>query len=597
MSNNFELPIYYIRNKKNIAINIKEDLEFFKINDKPDDKMNDTPDDKMNDTPDDKMNDTPDDKMNDTPDDRISLLSKIFNPTSKIGKNNLTKQFEYFTNNKSFLKQSQHIFAKMKTDDNLKNKIKKYDDFYDLWHNIRNDDKFADRYYYVDIDFFKFLNNNSLFLQILSLYNLLSPVLSLCIPIIMLILPFFMLKFSGVSITMTTYIEVLKNIFSKHALGHVKNIFENVSLEKKFYALISIGFYLFSIYQNSLVCYRFYQNFKQIHTDLFLLSDYLDTTISNMCDYSELIKPYSTYSKFLNILQANKEKMITLKNKLDKISKFNISGKKCNEIGYVMKYFYEIHINEEIKQIIDYSFGFNGYLENLQGLYVLYKNKTIKKCKFGKQLKFEKINNPYLLDKNPIQNDIVFDNNIIITGPNASGKTTILKSILFNILISQSYGCGFYLNATMPLYNNIHCYLNIPDTSGRDSLFQAEARRCKEIIDSFKQNEKHFCIFDELFSGTNPNEACCSSFGFINYMLHKQVDFILTTHLHELCYKLNDRIKNLKMEVIETENFTFNYVYKIKKGISSIKGGIKVLKDLNYPVEIIEDSISFRSNY
>ena len=54
---------------------------------------------------------------------------------------------------------------------------------------------------------------------------------------------------------------------------------------------------------------------------------------------------------------------------------------------------------------------------------------------------------------------------MIITGPNASGKTTILKSSLINILFSQQFGCGFYDSAKIKPFNNIHCYLNIPDTS------------------------------------------------------------------------------------------------------------------------------------
>jgi energy-coupling factor transporter ATP-binding protein EcfA2 len=406
-----------------------------------------------------------------------------------------------------------------------------------------------------------------------------------------------MLKFSGVKITLTSYIEVLQKIFSRHALGNIGNIMKEVSWEKRFYALISIGFYLFSIYQNSLVCYRFYQNFKQIHDDLFLLIDYLNITLRNMDEYSKLIYKHNTYTPFLNCLQEYKHKLESLLVNLNKINKFTFSHKKLNEIGYVMKYYYEIHINEDIKDIIEYSFGFNAYMEHLQGIEHLYREKLIKKCKFGRKLKFKNIYNAYLLDKTPTKNNISFDKNIIVTGPNASGKTTILKSILFNLIFSQSYGFGFYDSATIPLYNKIHCYLNIPDTSGRDSLFQAEARRCKEIIDSFKNNEKHFCIFDELFSGTNPNEACSSSYGFIKYMLNKKVDFILTTHLHELCLQLNDNILNLNMEVLEQDNFSFKYSYQIKNGISSIKGGIKVLKDLNYPNEIIQDSILFRSNY
>ena len=565
MSSNFELPIYYLENKQKIDENIKEDLEFNKINE--------------------------------TKEDRPNLLEKIYTPNSKIGKIYLSKQGEYFTNNKLFLKQTQDMISKLKKNEHQIFVSQKYDDFYDLWNKIRNDENFIDRYYYCDVNFFKFLNHNSFFLQLLSLYNLFSPVLSLCIPILMLIVPFFMLKFSGVKITLTSYIEVLQKIFSRHALGNIGNIMKEVSWEKRFYALISIGFYLFSIYQNSLVCYRFYQNFKQIHDDLFLLTDYLNITLRNMDEYSKLIYKYNTYSPFLNCLQEYKHKLESLLDKLNKINKFTFSHKKLNEIGYVMKYYYEIHINEDIKDMVEYSFGFNAYMEHLQGIEQLHREKLIKKCKFGRKLKFKNIYNAYLLDKTPTKNNISFDKNIIVTGPNASGKTTILKSILFNLIFSQSYGFGFYDSATIPLYNKIHCYLNIPDTSGRDSLFQAEARRCKEIIDSFKNNEKHFCIFDELFSGTNPNEACSSSYGFIKYMLNKKVDFILTTHLHELCLQLNDNILNLNMEVLEQDNFSFKYSYQIKNGISSIKGGIKVLKDLNYPNEIIQDSILFRSNY
>jgi len=565
MSSNFELPIYYLENKQKIDENIKEDLEFKKINK--------------------------------TKEDRPNLLEKIYTPNSKIGKIYLSKQGEYFTNNKLFLKQTQEMISKIKANQHQNFVSQKYDDFYDLWNKIRNDENFIDRYYYCDVNFFKFLNHNSFFLQLLSLYNLFSPVLSLCIPILMLIVPFFMLKFSGVKITLTSYIEVLQKIFSRHALGNIGNIMKEVSWEKRFYALISIGFYLFSIYQNSLVCYRFYQNFKQIHDDLFLLIDYLNITLRNMDEYSKLIYKHNTYTPFLNCLQQYKHKLESLLVNLNKINKFTFSHKKLNEIGYVMKYYYEIHINEDIKDIIEYSFGFNAYMEHLQGIEHLYREKLIKKCKFGRKLKFKNIYNAYLLDKTPTKNNISFDKNIIVTGPNASGKTTILKSILFNLIFSQSYGFGFYDSATIPLYNKIHCYLNIPDTSGRDSLFQAEARRCKEIIDSFKNNEKHFCIFDELFSGTNPNEACSSSYGFIKYMLNKKVDFILTTHLHELCLQLNDNILNLNMEVLEQDNFSFKYSYQIKNGISSIKGGIKVLKDLNYPNEIIQDSILFRSNY
>ena len=181
---------------------------------------------------------------------------------------------------------------------------------------------------------------------------------------------------------------------------------------------------------------------------------------------------------------------------------------------------------------------------------------------------------------------------MIITGPNAAGKTTLLKTTLINIIFNQQFACGFYDSASLKLYNYIHCYINIPDTSGRDSLFQAEARRCKEILDKINHNskdKKHFCVFDELYSGTNPYEAIGSAFSFIQYLnKFDNLNLILTTHYTDLCYKLNDEknIENYNMKIIENNN-KFKYTYKLIKGISKIKGGTKVLNDLNYPNSIV----------
>jgi len=145
-------------------------------------------------------------------------------------------------------------------------------------------------------------------------------------------------------------------------------------------------------------------------------------------------------------------------------------------------------------------------------------------------------------------------------------------------------------------YNKLHCYLNIPDTSGRDSLFQAEARRCKEIIDVIdnNQNDTHFCIFDELYSGTNPDEAVNSARSFMDYIVkNNNVTCMLTTHYVKLCKKLskNDKIMNYNMKTIKKKNKKLKYTYQIQNGISKIKGGFNVLIDMNYPQEIINNDL------
>ena len=98
-------------------------------------------------------------------------------------------------------------------------------------------------------------------------------------------------------------------------------------------------------------------------------------------------------------------------------------------------------------------------------------------------------------------------------------------------------------------------------------------------------------MFDELYSGTNPTEASKAGYAFLEYLQQfKNVNFILTTHYLSICkkFKNSKTIQNYKMVVDINTDGTFNYTYKIKKGISNIKGGIRVLKDMNYPDHIIK---------
>ena len=193
--------------------------------------------------------------------------------------------------------------------------------------------------------------------------------------------------------------------------------------------------------------------------------------------------------------------------------------------------------------------------------------------------------------------------NMVITGPNASGKTTFLKTTMLNIIFTQQLGCGFYSECYLKPYTHLHSYLNIPDTSGRDSLFQAESRRCKEIIDKVilsKRTERQFCIFDELYSGTNPMEATKSAYAFLKWLSQREnVDFILTTHYVDICAKFKEqknRITNWKMDAIEDASGDIQYTYRLVKGISKIQGAIKVLREMKYPEEILQEIMDYKQS-
>jgi DNA mismatch repair ATPase MutS len=415
---------------------------------------------------------------------------------------------------------------------------------------------------------------------------------------------------------MQEYIDILKIVISQHAIGKLFTHFGSVSFQEKIYLVVSAGFYVFSIYQNILVCYRFNDNMKKIHRYFDDFKQYLNYSIESMKNYKKYSQDLTNHShiEFNNTLNDKMLLLIELKSKLDAISGFKYDIKKLSEIGNILKTFYEIYDDKNYEDAFMYSFGFNGYIDCIVGLQenikedkinfahftnddINIKDKSNTKNKNKNKNMFKNSYYACLKDKKHVKNTIKLNKNIIISGPNASGKTTIIKSTLINIIVTQQFGCGFYDSGLLKPYDHIHCYLNIPDTSGRDSLFQAEARRCKEIIDivdeDLKHSETHFCAFDELYSGTNPEEASISAIAFMKYIIkNKNVNSILTTHFIDVCKKLDKdkRIENNFMETNKKDNKLL-YLYELKKGISKVKGGINVLYEMNYPSEIIENTI------
>ena len=534
-----------------------------------------------------------------------TIYSFYFDNDNDVSKK-LTEQIStYYTTDIHFLKDTQKLIKEYVSPDvSYTDLSPNYKNIIDIWNELKIDYGFREKYYYLDWEMIEFLNNSEIFLQFMSIYNLFSPVFSLLVPIIILIIPFFILKMKGLPITINEYIDVLKIVAQSNAIGKLLTVnFSQTSLQDKIYILVSVAFYLFSIYQNAMVCIRFNENMKTIHSHFREIQSYLKLTLHSMDNYLKYAENLTTHNTFNNILKEKKHILEKIYNKIQNISEYSLYNiGKITEIGKVLKYFYELHTDSLYDDAIMYSIGFNGYIDCLKGLQ---KNIVERKICFAKFIKNNKnnkkgkFNNSYyasLKNENPVKNTIKFNKNKIITGPNASGKTTILKSTLINIIFTQQFGCGFYESATFYPFKHIHCYLNIPDTSGRDSLFQAEARRCKEIIDIINENkrERHFCVLDELFSGTNPEEAETSATAFMLYLQkYKNVTSLLTTHFVKVCKKLDkiEGIENFKMETQKNGN-RIKYTYKLEKGISEVKGGINVLTEMNYPKEIIDNTIN-----
>ena len=526
-----------------------------------------------------------------------TMYHYMFNPSNEFANYTMYLWEKQITNDVNYLNDTKTIISKMGTYDNSQcNYSLDCDKFKNVWKSIKLDNRFLEKYNFMDWEMLKSCNESSSFLQILSFIHVISPIISFVLPVLFLIFPFIILKVQGVPIDVNTYVTTLKGIAQNHFIGKAISGFQSISWDKLVYIMFLLGMYVFQIYQNIILCKRFYKNSIIMNNNLMELKNYVNYTIKSFESFHSISHPCKSYSMFNHINNEQLQTLYEMQNELIDIYPVEFNLQKFNNMGYMLRCYYQFHSNTKFENCLRYSVGFHGYIDNLQGIHNNIQNGVISYANFdsNNSCSFKKQYYPGLTNDNPIKNNCDFTKNMIISSPNKSGKTTILKSTALNIIFSQQIGCGFYESATITPYTHIHSYINIPDTSGRDSLFQAESRRCKEIIDTIQNNVhsqyRHFCIFDELYSGTNPTEASKAGYAFLEYLQQfNNVSFILTTHYLSICkkFKNNNNIQNYKMIVKINTNGTFNYTYKIKKGISKLKGGIRVLKDMNYPDHII----------
>jgi energy-coupling factor transporter ATP-binding protein EcfA2 len=502
------------------------------------------------------------------------------------------KQFcRYYTTDTLFLKDQQIFMKQCQEICNYQN----IDSFYDTWKNNMLNQSIRETYYYIDWDHLDFVNYKSNVMLALSLYNLASPIITLATPLICILLPFILLKFIlKLDFTFETYKEMFFSFASRNIFGRIiQNLYQPENLHQQISGFSMLLFYFMSLYQNTLVCVKFYKNMRFMKTYI----QQTRTLFSNTVSYLESLIKYSedkkSFSSFTQYCIHKKKELNTLLVSFKNINDNSFQILNLSQIGQYMALFYKFRNDTNIQKLYQYSFEVHDYIESLLSLRTHIELNRLNTCTYTH--KYSKLKSSYYLahiTTKVVKNDVRIKHNYIITGPNASGKTTLIKSVMINLLLSQQIGFGCYGNHTqINPYHYFYSYLNIPDTSDRDSLFQAEARRCLDIIHSLhnSKNKRSFLIFDELYSGTNPTEATLSALSFMNYISKFHGNFMITTHYYNICTSkhLSNKIKNIHM-LTELKDNEFIYRYIVSNGPSYKQGGIKILKDMGYPIEIIK---------
>ena len=494
---------------------------------------------------------------------------------SKILLNNIIKNP---INNKELLLKRQNSYF-LDYDDDSFDILKEYENdilwIYKLNEEINNDN--AINILFPTSIFWKLINEYEYLLDSYHIYRILFiPLSALFYPLTAFFAPYYYVKkYLKFDISVYSYFSVIKNFFSIffQNTGNFKyNIFKFIVF------CLYILLYLYSIYQNFEFSYMLYKTKKVLHKKMQGVINFINESNkiinyfnNNIGNVNNLISCYVTSDINYNI--------INITNTMTNIYKF---WKNKNNI----------------KDIID---------NLLITIYTLDIINQISKTKFNLNYSFPQYNNQItqiwnmknpLLSDMQISNPLSLNKNIIITGPNAAGKTTYVKSLLSNIILSQTIGLTYSNKSLIKIYDCIYSFMRINDELGSKSYFEAEAELCAKMInksiDIQNLNKSGIFFMDEPMHSTPPIEGISTAYAVCEKIgTNTNVDLLITTHFFKLTTLENTypyNFINLSVNAIHNIDNTFTFPYKIKKGSSNQCIAIELLDKKNFPEDVINSA-------
>lgn len=190
----------------------------------------------------------------------------------------------------------------------------------------------------------------------------------------------------------------------------------------------------------------------------------------------------------------------------------------------------------------------------------------------------------HLLVQEPVAYDVVLNqqtNFIFLTGANMAGKSTFIKSVGAAVFLAH-IGMGVPAQQMkLTLFDGMLSNINVVDNISKgESYFYNEVQRIKATITKISDGKKWLILIDELFKGTNVQDAMkCSSTVIEGLLKIKNSLFILSTHLYEIGEELK-KYPNIDFKYFETSviNDQLHFPYQLKDGISNDRLGYLILK-------------------
>lgn len=211
----------------------------------------------------------------------------------------------------------------------------------------------------------------------------------------------------------------------------------------------------------------------------------------------------------------------------------------------------------------------------------------------NERLSFTDLYHPLI--EEPVPNSISIDKSVLLTGSNASGKSTFLKTVAINAIFAQTintclakeYKADYFMVfSSMALKDNL---------LGNESYFVVETKSLKRILDYLNEDVSCLCFVDEVLRGTNTIERVAASSQILYHLSQSNCLCFAATHDIELSYTLADDYSNYHFqERIEEGNIIFDY--KLYEGRSNTRNAIKLLSIIGYNEGVVKCAESM-ANY
>ncbi|MEY4052951.1 MAG: hypothetical protein RIR64_1936 [Bacteroidota bacterium] len=392
--------------------------------------------------------------------------------------------------------------------------------------------------------------------------------------------------------------KIQLDLYLSHPLASIAAIEERQNAIAYFISNIDLVDNLKISNGSTLVIEKFFDTgFKRIPTEVSLPAAYWYQFMS-ASDYSllrysleHLILFYENLNKWLSVFETIKNNSIieSLVKKIKKntthpsLASLPASSKLENPQTILsLCHFFLYHYKNNTLQLLAYYYELDAYFSMAM---------AAKNYKFvfptwleNENPVFEVTAAIHPLIKNAVDNELSLNhqsNLLFLTGANMAGKSTFIKTTGI-ILYLAHIGIGVPAQKLkLSLFNGLITNLTITDNIVKgESYFFNEVQRIKNTIEKIIDGKKYFVLIDELFKGTNIQDAMkCSSAVIEGLQNLRNSLFIISSHLYEISDGLKN-FDNIQFSYFETtvREKELNFHYQLKKGVSQDRLGYLILE-------------------